>query len=458
VPSTKRTSAIQGLERNMQIVYSKVSEKSETKRIWIEGGRLAKAGFVFGEAYTVIYDHNKKQIKLELGLFGDRRVSGRKRMGEDHKTPIVDLCSSEITKFVGSTKKVKLTITDGCILIEWHHECQKRLSRESLFKEHIQKGEVSTGTLCAGGGISTAALHDGLLEGGITSKTKWCVDINLRYLEVADRNNHAIDDDTKLVVASIEELANDDLEPVDILNVSLPCDVHAKCAKAKKGLKVAEEDSDITAIVGLLSRVRCVNPSVIVSENVIEAKDSASYMIIKAEITRLGYRIQETILNEVVGGSIEERKRYWFVAVSNGLENFDISQAMNYPRIYSDVNECLESDAVTESLFKDNQGLKDKEVSDLANGKSFRMQFIERDAKSVGVMGKGYNRNRSTEPRLVRGDGKSRLFTVLEACRMRLIPENLIKGCLPTLGHEITGQSILYGHAWSLGMLLSSVR
>ena len=100
----------------------------------------------------------------------------------------------------------------------------------------------------------------------------------------------------------------------------------------------------------------------------------------------------------------------------------------------------------------------DKEVSDLASGKSFRMQFIERDAKSVGVMGKFYNKNRSTEPRLLRDDGKSRLFTVLEACRMRLIPEKLIKGCLPTLGHEITGQSILYGHGWSLGMLLSSVR
>ena len=55
----------------MQIVYSKVSEKKETKRIWIEGGRLAKAGFVFGEAYTVTYDHNKNQIKLELNLFGD---------------------------------------------------------------------------------------------------------------------------------------------------------------------------------------------------------------------------------------------------------------------------------------------------------------------------------------------------------------------------------------------------
>ncbi|QIZ85932.1 DNA cytosine methyltransferase (plasmid) [Bermanella marisrubri] len=442
----------------MQVLYSKVSESKANKRIWIEGGRLSKAGFDYGEAYTVTYDLENQEIKLELDLFGDRRVSGRKRRGEEKKTPIIDLCSTRITDIVGDSERVRIAIEFGVITVSLHHECRKKIVREYRYRANRSKRRFTTGTLCSGAGISSSSISDGLLSAGFTSKTKWFVDVNLRYLEVADRNNYTVDDETNLIVASIEELENDDLEPVDILNVSLPCDIHAKCGKSKKRIGIAEEDHSITAIVGFLKAIHSVNPSIIVSENVVEAKNSASYLILKSELKRLQYNIHEFILDKEVGGSIEQRKRYWFVATSCGLANPFSDALDHYQRKYFSVGECLEDGKHISDMFKTFDYLEKKEKSDIEKGKGFRQQLVDGNSNSIGTIGKHYAKARSTEPRLIGSNGLSRLFTVVEACRFKLIPEKLVDGCLFTLGHEIQGQSILYGHGWSLGRFISNFR
>lgn len=437
----------------MQISYAGVTEQRGQRRIWLEGGRLEKAGFAYGEAFTSTLNLDTKTLTLELHFMGDRQVSGRKRKNQDGYTPILDLCNADIAELVGGGERVRVAFYEGRIEISLHHEERDRLHREQRTRTHLGGGIVKTGTLCAGAGISTAALHDGLKAEGLQSQCEWMVDMEGRYLEIADQNNHAVSDRTRLVVGTLEEVEAKDLSEVDILNVSLSCTIHASCGKAKKGLAIAEEDSSITSMFGLVRIIKATRPSIVVSENVTEAMSSASYLMLKAELLRLGYRISETVLNSDQAGSIENRERYWFVAVSKGLPAVELENLMSEPRRFNTVGDVIEDTPETRSAFRHYDYLDEKEKRDRAAGKGFRQQIVTEAATQVGCVGRGYMKVRSTEPRLAGEEGKTRLFTVAEHARLKGIPEHLLAGLTGTIGHEAAGQSILYGHAVGIGKL-----
>lgn len=68
------------------------------------------------------------------------------------------------------------------------------------------------------------------------------------------------------------------------------------------------------------------------------------------------------------------------------------------------------------------------------------------DSTSVGTIGRGYSKARSTEPFLAHpvDQGLSRLFTAVEHARLKGIPESLVAGVSETTAHEILGQSVIY--------------
>lgn len=437
----------------MQISYAGVTEQRGQRRIWLEGGRLDKAGFAYGEAFTSTLNLDTKTLTLELHFMGDRQVSGRKRKNQDGYTPILDLCNADIAELVGGGERVRVAFYEGRIEISLHHEERDRLHRENRTRTHLESGIVKTGTLCAGAGISTAALHDGLKAEGLQSQCEWLVDMEGRFLEMADQNNHAISDKTRLVVGTLEEIETTDLSEVDIVNVSLSCTIHAACGKAKKGLAIAEEDNSITSMFGLVRIIKTTRPSVVVSENVTEAMSSASYLMLKAELKRLGYRISEAVLNSEQAGSIENRERYWFVAVSKGLPEVKLEELVNEPRRFQTVGELIEDTPETRDAFRHFEYLDAKEQRDIAAGKGFRQQKFSVDATRISTVTAQYARIRSTDPKLEGEDGKSRLFSVTEHMRLKGIPEHLLAGCGWTWGHQAAGQSILYGHAVGIGKL-----
>lgn len=444
------------MEKLLQISYAGVTEQRGQRRIWLEGGRLEKAGFAHGEAFTSTLNLTTRTLTLELNFMGDRQVAGRKRRNSDQYTPILDLCNADIADLVGGGERVRVAFYPGRIEISLHHEELMREHREARTKANLDAGCITTGTLGAGAGISTAALHDGLKHGGLQSECSWVVDMEGRFLAIADANNHAVTDKTRLVVATMEELETTDLSEVDILNVSLSCTIHASCGKAKKGIAIAEEDSSITSMFGLVRIIRATMPSCIVSENVTEAMNSAAFLMLKAELQRLGYRVSEAVLNSTHAGTIENRERWWFCAVSKGLPAVKLEDLVPELRQYHAVSEIIEDTPETRAAFRHFEYLDEKEKRDIAAGKGFRQQIFGVDAKSVGCVTAGYARIRSTDPKLAGEGGKSRLFTVLEHMRLKGIPEHLLKGCGVTIGHEAAGQSILYGHAVAIGKLTAS--
>lgn len=437
-----------------QTSYAGVADHKGSKRIWLESKRLASIGFNPGEAYSTILNLNDNTLTLYIDLFGQKRVVERKRKLKNGSSsiPVIDLCNSDVVDLVGDFSRVRVDYFPERIVISLHHEDVAEKSRVERTRRNLQEGKISTGTLCAGAGISTAAIHDGLASAGVKSSCSWLIDNEPQYLAIADRNNHAVSDDTRLFVASLEEVETNLLSPVDLLNVSLPCNIHASCGKAKKGLKAAEDDQSITSVFGLMNIVRAVQPTFIVSENVVEAQSSQSYAMIRAELKRSGYEISERVISGNEFGALENRVRYWFVATSKSMSNINLDDLTKRDGPFKTIGDVLEDN----QEFRTFDYLDEKEKRDIANGKNFRQVFVTPECNSVGTIPKGYARIRSTDPKL-RGDaGTGRLFTVTEASKLRLIPTHLLDDCASTIGHEAGGQSISYPHGTSIGELIGS--
>ena len=435
-----------------QISYLKVSENRGNKRIWIEGKRLATCGFNVGSMYFAEIDDN--EIKLVLNhVNSDRKVSGRKRKGQTDATPIIDICSAELTKALGDANRIRVVFGVGMLTITIHHEDKDKQDREQRFNDGMSNGTLKEGTLCAGGGVATMAMHDGLKAGGINAVCEWIVDREGKYLQVALDNNPVVQDAT-IFEASLEELEHELLSSVDIMQFSLPCTGHSKSGKAKNKNKTAEQhDTDATALLGLFPAIKSANPAVIVSENVVEAQNSSTYDLIRAGLKRLGYRIEEFVLNELDAGTLERRTRWWFVAISEGLKLSIKDKLEPLQRIHQKLSDILDIDS---GGWSDNQYLKDKAVSDAAAGKGFaKRQLLTGGEDSCGTIGRHYNKRRSTEPFIVNEVGQERLLTPVEHARVKRIPTRLVDNVPATTAHEILGQSILYGHMFSIALAIT---
>lgn len=290
----------------------------------------------------------------------------------------------------------------------------------------------------AGGGVCAEALHLAISDHGIQSNLKWVAECEPRYIEAAQANCMAVTDDTVLLQGKVEEIEREHYTQVDILQLSMACAGFSGAGKAKHGL--TPEMHSGTAIFGVSRAIESANPAIIVSENVIEARDSAMYALLICELKRLGYVVFDMVLDSSDTGTFEQRKRWWFVAFSAGIapESFDLEKIAPSNLSLSD----LLDEAVPEQLWTSHPYLVEKELKDIAAGKGFRRQLLAGAEKTCGTIGRFYSKRRSTEPFVTRDDGLERLLTPTEHARVKSVPEHLVDGLKMTLAHEILGQSV----------------
>lgn len=421
-----------------QVSYQTVGSNKDRPRLWIEGAKLSAAGFVRGAAYS--YDISGDTVTLRLDEAGSRKVCGRKRNGRDY--PVIDLQLKDLEENFDPGTRVCVVFTENEISIRLHHEERSRKERETRFRTGVKNRTLTEASMFTGGGVSTMAIHDAIKDAGITSKLAWVVDAELKYLQVGYANNYAITDETTALIGRAEEIETRYFKTVDILSFSMPCSGFSVAGKAKHG-KSAEEHEGAAALFGTLSAIRASNAAVLISENVPTAMTSPAYTLLKTELTRLGYDVFERIMDSADTGTVENRKRYWFVAISRGLsEGFAFT--LMHPEALQPrrpISEYLE-DNIPESAWSDHTYLKEKAERDSADGKGFTRQLLTGEETSCGTIGRHYNKRRSTEPFVVRGDGKERLFTPVEHARMKSVPECLVEGISATVAHEILGQSV----------------
>lgn len=430
----------------LYVQYTAVKAHRSAKRIWLEGRRLVDAGFLPGATYSVHQDETTGNLTMVLDPEGDRIVSQRRRRNSDKVDPIIDLCRKDLAP---AGTRIRVVFHLGKIEASLHHEDLKQEEREERLKENVKNNDVKEGSMFFGIGVSAHATHHALKDAGIQSTMEWVVEKDGRYLQVAVDNNDAVSESTTLIEGSVEEVELEFVTPVDILSFSMPCNAHSKAGRAKLGVASGDEDpATLTALVGTLSGIRKANAAILTSENVVEARDSVVYEILKAELRRMGYVLFERTLDGEDAGTLEQRIRYYFVAVSAGLaEEFDFGGISRIPRIHATISDVLEPVPNDSKMWADNQYLKDKAIRDAEAGKGYAIrQLLNPTASRVGTIGKYYAKRRSTEPFLVREDGKERLFTLKEAAAMKRIPPHLVDGAGLVVGHEGLGQSVLYTH------------
>lgn len=446
-----------GIGEHQQITYTKVGQNRGAPRLWLEGLRLERCGFTPGAHFRVELDLVARQVRLKLDPAGDRTVSQRTRnKGESKASPIVDVTGGSLADVLGEGARVRAILSGGEIVCDLHPTERAIEAREKRTREHLEEGYLTESALCAGAGVATLALKEGLQSRGLATRVDWIIDRNGQYLDLAAENNPAITPETRLYEASLEEVDVAALSSPDVLQVSLPCTGHSLSGKAKRQLNAAEEHpTDALAVYGLLRILEAVNPSVVVSENVEQARDSASYMLVRAYLKEQGYVISESILDASQAGTIEDRRRWWFCAVSRGLaEGYSMADLPPQPRRFATLGKALESISDDDSRWKAYDYLAEKAARDAAAGKGFKRQLVSESSTQVGTIGRGYAKARSTEPFLTREDGLQRLLTPVEHARVKGIPEQLVDGASATLAHEALGQSILYGHAVGIGQSL----
>lgn len=439
-----------------QVSYIKVGQNKGNKRLWLEGQRLAMCGFSRGARYHTVFDVQKRSLILRIDEDGDKQTSGRKR-GE-REIPIIELCSSSVTEYLedvmGDTPRVRVTFEAKCLTITVHPHDLLQSEREKRLAENLLQGLINEATLCVGGGISSYALNAGFNDVGIKAHSEFIVDIEGKYLQNAIQNNPYISDDTRIFEAALEEVETELLGPVDVLNVSLPCTGFSNSGKAKNKIKYGEShEAAGTAVYGLMQILPAVNPSVVISENVPQFKDSATYALIRGTLQKLGYEVQDTVLGREMG-AIEDRDRHIMVAVSKGIAGkFDLSTIEPSATPPKRLGDLLDELPTSSELWRTYEYLKAKELRDKSDGKGFSRQLLDEGAEKVGTIGRGYNKARSTEPFVKHPTDpeKSRLLSVAEHARVKGIPEHAVAGQSNTVAHEILGQSVLFPVFRSLG-------
>ena len=443
-----------GIPAHRQITYTKLGEQRGKPRLWMEGVRLEACGFAPGVAYRVDLDLVNRQVRLKIDPQGDRAVSSRKQRNGESRTPIVDITGGALSEVLGEGARVRAILAAGEIVFDLHPVERAVEAREKRTREHLAQGFLTESALCAGAGISTLALQRGLESAGLVTRVDWVIDRDGRYLDLAVANNPAITSDTRIYESTLEEIETAALNETDCLQVSLPCTGHSTAGKSKRKLKQAEDHpTDALAVFGLMRILEAVNPTVVVSENVKSARDSASYALVRAYLADQGYVLFEGVLNAEQAGSIENRDRWWLVGLSRGFaEGFSMDHVPDMPREFERVGDVLDALADDDSRWRAYDYLQAKAVRDAAAGKGFKRQLVGPNDTRVGTLSRGYFKARSTDPFLVREDGLQRLFTPGEHARLKGIPDGLVAGTSETVAHEVLGQSILFGHAEGIGV------
>lgn len=428
------------------IVNTKLGEHRGNKRIWLEGQKLTREGYRPGMKYDL--EIRDSQVLLRVNEEGRFTVSKRERNGV--VSPIIDLTTKELAEIFDGVDMLRVAIKSNKIIISAHHQHQRVKERVERLVSKISSGKpLSVASLFHGGGVIDLALHKGLHDAGIKSKVAVAVELESKYLDSSLRNNPELWDENSMVIESpIEAVSlNRNPPPVDILVGGIPCTGASKSGRSKNKLEFAESHEAAGAMFfNFLQFVDVLNPSIVIIENVPEYQNTASMVVIRSVLGSLGYDIQERILDGNAFGVLERRKRLCAVAISKGIDGFNLENVVpvrTKERCLNDILEHVPSDSPRWKTF---DYLADKEKRDKAAGKGFSRQLLTGEEEFCGTVGRFYAKCRSTEPFIINSEQPelSRLLTPIEHCRVKGIPQEVIEGLADTTAHEILGQSVIF--------------
>lgn len=444
----------------IQAALRKLGSNKGAPRLYLEGPLPASGGFAPGLRYTLEHKDGGRALVLRLAEDGERVVSRKAKA--DREQSVIDLNSHEALGVFAGMEQVRVLVGNGEIWILPLASEVKRQARIARLRDEVSAGVVSMAGVCTGMGVLSHALHVGLQNAGLKPRLRWAVEIDPIALEQAAAVNEAWTPDTLCVALPLQEVAFSDdyvrkqLCQVTLLEAGLPCTAASVAGRSKKALAQAEDDTKAGHLVaGFLALLAQANPAVMVLENVVPYFNTASAAILRVQLADMGYAVEERTI-EGAGYAIEARVRKVLIAVTKG-SGVVVQELIPPPPSGRTVGDILDAVPPDAACWSDMAYLKGKEVSDVAAGKGFRMAVVKPEDAHVGTIGTGYQKNRSTEPKMQHPDNPAllRLFTPAEHARAKGIPERLIAGIdSATRAHAFLGQSVVWPAFRALGVAI----
>lgn len=433
------------------VAFSTVGEKNGVPRVWLEGIKLLAGGFKKTAQYEV-KEQTKDRLVLVLSKTGDKKVSGRKRNGRD--MPIIEQNRADLSKLFEVGQKIRAVIRGGKIIIRVHVVAQKVRNRVERFLSKLSKGEqLASGSLFHGGGILDKAFHAGLHKAGVNSFVKVAVELEQAYLDYSrDFNRELFSGETIFVEGKVEDVSLADAPKLEILIGGIPCTGSSSSGKARNRIQFAEEHSKAGGLFyDYLRFVEETEPAICVIENVPNYAREASMSAIRSVLSRLGYSLQERILEGNEFGALEARKRLCVVAISNGLEDiFDLDAVTGDHEKPATLEAIMDPIPDDSDLWAEMAYLAAKEEEDTKSGKGFRRQLFTKDSAKISTLTREPMKRRSTDPMFQHPTNPKlcRIPTTREHCLAKDIPESMVEDRpgLPsrTILHQIFGQSVVF--------------
>lgn len=396
---------------------------------------------------------------------GTYTISSKKKAGG--YVNVIDINTKELTKLFNVGDLLRISIRKGALIVQAHASLGDVVEREERFISALRNNEkITVGSLCHGGGIMDAAMHEGFNKSKLSSVVSYAVEIDSRYLQSSMKNNkHIFDSNTVYINSDIAHVHTHGMRKVHVLLAGLPCQGASLSGISKNKIQFAEQHETAGAcFFSMLNIVMGSQPAVVVLENVKAYIKTASFAVIKSVLGSLGYDLLVNVYNGLDFAASESRERMVCIAVSKGLNAGgmldDIENMIESLKVPStplaDVLDDLDLD---HPAWKEVSYLKEKQIRDKAANKGFAMQILTRDDKSCGCIGSGYAKARSTEPRLQHptNPNLSRLFNKNEHARIKKAPVSIVAGLSETVGHQILGNGVVFSLfvaiAQSIGMV-----
>jgi DNA (cytosine-5)-methyltransferase 1 len=434
----------------MDYYVKNITENKGKPRIYLDGLQASRAGFSPGDKYEVKIEDGRS-ITLTVSQDGSRTVSGRldKKTGEK-TTPVIDLNSDVVLGMFDGMDSVRMIVKRGAIIfLPLASEMAKKERLDRLAMK-IESGEpIQVGSLTHGVGILANALHNGLIKVGLNANIAFVNEIREDLLDHARVHNDAWNDKTIGIAAPMQEMVQDvwlmdRLPKLEFLDMSLPCSGASRAGSSKLKLEKMEDHPHVGHLVySALVIISKTQPAVLLLENVEPYAKTASAEILRKQLGDMGYIIHEAVVNGKDFGCLEHRVRWCLVATTQGLD-FSFDKIIPSVTIVRKVGDILEDIALDDSRWSKNEGLKAKEVRDIADGKGFRLPLVNEYSEKVPTLRKHYQKKGScdvqvshpTDPEL------SRLFTGNEHLRLKGINPALFGDVSDAMKHQGAGQAV----------------
>lgn len=447
---------------SLNVSIRRIGEHRGAPRLYIDSVSLERFGFTPGSRFNVSVDRARNAVSIEVANDGCRRVSSKTR-GNGRTVPVIDLNSAEDLRLHAPGVMVRVVLSRGRLFVLALASTMKADERLHRLKQrHTQGLGLRVASIAFGAGVTASALHVGLSEAGITTDLAALDEISPEFVEVALENNPLIRDSTIVLNVPMQEAIADDwvlgrIGQVEVLELGIPCSGASRAGVTKCGLKKMEDHPHVGHLVAaVIQWIARLQPAIVVAENVVGYRDSASAAILRKWLCDAGYSVTECVLDARDFGSLEARVR-WFLtahppAVAIDIEALAPEAGAERPQLRS----VLQEVPLDDPSYRAVSYLHQKEARDAVAGKGFRMQLLDEGATEVPTLRKGYHKGGSTDPRVRHPQRPelSRLLTPVEHARVKGISETLIKGVSATMAHQICGQSVDTRPVRSLGRVI----